>query len=151
MIFLQIYFSALTSHHSTSCVHIWMKLQSSSDQNLSAYVTRIPQTMTTTTQALGIDCICEGIHTTKTLPIDFLYKITAHLTPFSRYKATGCLKFGIILKIGTITLLQTWTNHMMKAIFSRYRALKRCSFKRVLANLEMFLDIGNARVPKKPH
>ena len=24
------------------------------------------------------------IHTTKTLPIDFLYKITAHLTPFSR-------------------------------------------------------------------
>ena len=22
---------------------------------------------------------------------------------------------------------------------------------RVLANLEMFLDIGNARVPKKPH
>ena len=33
--------------------------QSSSDQNLSAYVTRIPQTMTTTTQALGIDCICE--------------------------------------------------------------------------------------------
>ena len=25
-----------------------------------------------------------GIHTTKTLPIDSLYKITAHLTPFSR-------------------------------------------------------------------
>ena len=24
------------------------------------------------------------IHTTKTLPIDFLYKIRAHLTPFSR-------------------------------------------------------------------
>ena len=24
-------------------------------------------------------------------------------------------------------------------------------FKRVLANPEMFLDIGNARVPKKPH
>ena len=24
-------------------------------------------------------------------------------------------------------------------------------FKRVLANLEMFLDIDNARVPKKPH
>ena len=25
------------------------------------------------------------------------------------------------------------------------------AFKRVLANLEMFLDIGNARVPRKPH
>ena len=25
------------------------------------------------------------------------------------------------------------------------------ALNRVLANLEMFLDIGNARVPKKPH
>ena len=50
------------------------------------------------------------IHTTKTLPIDFLYKITA-------------------TKQGTYETKQnSW-----------------------LANLEMFLDIGNARVPKKPH
>ena len=40
----------------------------------------------------------------------------------------------------------------MKAIFSRYRALKRCMLQMLTClDLEMFLEVGNAGVPKKPH
>ena len=41
----------------------------------------------------------------------------------------------------------------MKVIFSRYRALKPwvACFKFALAYLEMFLEVGNARVPKRLH
>ena len=42
------------------------------------------------------------------------------------YRATGRLKFGIILRTGTTSLQHIWKTHMMKAIFLRYRALKRC-------------------------
>ena len=42
-------------------------------------------------------------------------------------------------------------NHMMKAIFRDTEPWRDAYFKRVLAYLEMFLEIGNARGPKKPH
>ena len=41
---------------------------------------------------------------------------------------------------------------MMKAIFfQETEPFRDACFKLVLAYLEMFLDIGNVRVPKKPH
>ena len=41
---------------------------------------------------------------------------------------------------------------MMKAIFFDIQSLEEMhALNALLANLEMFLDIGNARVPKKPH
>ena len=48
---------------------------------------------------------------------------------FLSYKVTGRLNLGIILNIGTIPLQQIWKNNMMKANFSRYRALERCMFQ----------------------
>ena len=65
--------------------------------------------------------------------IDFLYKITAHLTPFSRLKATGRLMFGIILKTGTIPLQQTWKNIWWRLFFRDTEPWRDACFKRVLA------------------
>ena len=43
---------------------------------------------------------------------------------FSGYKATGRLKFGIILKIGTIPLQQTWKKPYDEGYFFEIQSLE---------------------------
>ena len=85
---------------------------------------------------------------TETLPIDFLYKMTSHLTPFSRlYKATDRLKFGYHFEDRDHTS-STNIKNMMKAIFWDTASWRDACFEHILVYLEMFL-VGHARIPQK--
>ena len=86
------------------------------------------------------------------------------LRHFLGYRATGRLKFGIILKIGTIQLQKIWKNKQTnkqsktydEAIFVLFCFLfflvfidtepwRYACFKRVLAYLEIILEVGISR------
>ena len=86
------------------------------------------------------------IHTTKMLPIDFLYKRTAHLTPFSRLWSNWSSQAWYHF--------EDWDNtsstNMKKTIWWRLFFWDTEPW-RDACYLQMFLDIGNARVLKRPH
>ena len=145
MKFLQIYFSALISHHSTSCVHIWMKLHSSSGQNSSAYHNNYHSSSRDRLYLWRIYTTKKFSHR---LPVQNNYSSNAIFSAIKQLVVPSLVSFW---RLGPYLFNKHEKIIWWRLFFRDTEPWRDACFKCILAYLEMFLETGNARVPKKPH